>query len=83
MGPQLRSETPFGIGTIGVGYGWFEEYAEGNLVKAASSYASTTKYRRLIAKWGWAETGSHTLKLVNSVTSGHPKLDIDGIVIFQ
>jgi hypothetical protein len=71
------------IGTMGPGYGSFKEIADGKQVRTPSSYSSTTKYRQVITRWGWSESGNHTMKIVNNATPGHPKLDIDGFVIFK
>lgn len=40
-----------------------------------NEHASATSYRNIVGRWGWTETGSHTIKIVNSATSGHPRFD--------
>jgi hypothetical protein len=37
----------------------------------------------IVGRWGWTATGTHTIKIVNSATKGHPRFDIDGVVVFQ
>lgn len=71
------------IGNMGTGNGSAKEYIDGVLVKTVSEYAGSTKYRQVVAKWGWATPGAHTIKMVNLATSGHPRFDIDGIVVYQ
>lgn len=71
------------IGTVGPSYGGFKEYVDGVLVRSPTAYASTVSYRRVLARWGWSVTGSHTIRIVNSASSGHPKLVIDGFVVFR
>ncbi len=71
------------IGSMGTGNGSAKEYIDGALVKTISENAGSTKYRQVVAKWGWSTPGPHTIKMVNVATSGHPRFDIDGIVVFQ
>lgn len=71
------------IGNVGAGNGSAKMYIDGVLIKTVSEYASSTKYRQVVARRGWPAPGSHTIKLVNVATSGHPRFDIDGIVVFK
>jgi hypothetical protein len=71
------------IGNMGTGNGSANEYVDGVRIKTVSEYASSTKYRQVVARRGWPTPGSHTIKMVNVATSGHPRFDIDGIVVFQ
>jgi hypothetical protein len=45
--------------------------------------ASKTTHLNVVGRWGWAVTGSHSIKIVNVASSGHPRFDIDGVVVFQ
>jgi WD40-like Beta Propeller Repeat len=71
------------VGARGHGYGSFQEYIDGALVQTVSGHASTLQPREIIARWGWSTPGTHTIKLVNLATSGHPRLDIDGLIVFR
>jgi hypothetical protein len=71
------------IGNMGTGNGSASLYVDGALNTTLNEHAPTTTYRNIVGKWGWTATGSHTIKIVNSATSGHPRFDIDGVVVFQ
>jgi hypothetical protein len=71
------------IGTMAPGNGAFKLYVDGTLKSTPTENASTAKYRQIVGKWGASITGTHTIKLVNAATSGHPQLSLDGFVIYQ
>ena len=71
------------IGTRGPGYGSFDEYVDGSLVATVSARAAKLETHEIIARWGWATSRPHTIKLVNRGTAGHGRIDIDGFVVFR
>ena len=71
------------IGTRGPGYGSFDEYVDGSLVATVSARAAKLETHEIIARWGWATSGPHRIKLVNRGTAGHGRIDIDGFVVFR
>jgi hypothetical protein len=71
------------IGTMGAGNGSAKLYVDGTLDSTLNEHAASTSYRDIVGSWSSASTGTHTIKIVNSATSGHQRFDLDGLVIFQ
>lgn len=71
------------IGTGGPGYGAFREYVDGLLVTTIDANAPEWRPHEIIARWRWDTVGSHTIRLVNVATKGHPRLDVDGFVVLR
>ena len=46
-------------------------------------YRSSVESRRVVFTMSWPTSGTHTITLRNRATSGHPRIDLDGIVILQ
>ncbi len=55
-------------------------YLDGVYVKTVSTYSSSYSARRIVFAGGWGSVGSHTLRLVVSGTSGHPRVDVDAFL---
>jgi hypothetical protein len=49
---------------------------DGSYVTTISTYAAKAQPRMLVWHKHWATPTSHTIKLVNVGTSGHPRLDV-------
>jgi hypothetical protein len=71
------------IGNKGPGNGSAKLYVDGVAKSTMNEHATGTSYRNIVGQWGWPSTGSHTVKIANLATSGHPRFDVDGIVVFQ
>jgi len=56
-------------------------YVDGAYVTTVNLHAATTSYRRLVWTRSWSSVGPHTVRIVVVGTSGHPRVDIDGIVV--
>jgi WD40-like Beta Propeller Repeat len=69
------------IGTIGPKNGSFRMYVDGSSVGTGSANGSTAKYQQVIMKRGWNSVGTHTIRLENLASAGHPSLVIDGFVV--
>ena len=54
---------------------------DGVAVGSVSLHASTTSYRKVVGSRSWATAGPHTLTLVVSGTSGHPRVDVDAMIV--
>lgn len=63
--------------------GSFKVYVDGVYKGTVKTYSSTTKYRQIVWQYGWSSVGTHTIKIVVSGTSGHPTVDLDGILTLQ
>jgi hypothetical protein len=68
------------IGTIGPSYGSANVYIDGVLFKTVNCNASTTSTRQVLLKYGFGSVDTHTIKIVNVATPGHPRIDVDGFV---
>jgi hypothetical protein len=71
------------IGSRAPGNGSAKLYVDSTLNATLNEHAATTSYRDIVGSWASASTGGHTLKIVNSATSGHPRFDLDGVVVFH
>jgi hypothetical protein len=79
----FRGRTFAIIGNMGTGNSSASLYVDGAFNATLNEHASATSFRNIVGRWGWTETGTHTIKIVNSATSGHPRFDLDGVVVFQ
>jgi hypothetical protein len=52
-------------------------YIDGVLAATVSLYSSATTYRYVAFQRAWGSSGRHTIKVVVSGTSGHPRVDLD------
>ncbi len=68
------------IGTMGPSYGSADVYIDGTLWKTVDCHASTATTREVLLRFGWDSLGTHTIKIVNLATAGHPRIDVDGFV---
>jgi hypothetical protein len=67
------------ITTTGPTHGSAKIYIDGVYQKTVSTYSATVQYRRVVFARDWNEffPPSHTIKIVNVATSGHPEVDVD------
>ncbi|HEX5826330.1 MAG TPA: S8 family serine peptidase [Candidatus Limnocylindrales bacterium] len=56
-------------------------YVDGVYASTVSLYASAASYRRIVWSRGWTQPGAHTIKVVVSGTTGHPRVDIDALIV--
>jgi hypothetical protein len=70
--------------TTGASYGSVKVFMDGALVATVNNHTSSgTKLRRIVFRTGFASVGTHTIKVVNQATSGHPRADLDGLVVLH
>ena len=55
-------------------------YIDGVFKATVSLYSSTYKAQQLVYAFNWSSNGTHTIKIVNKATSGHPRIDIDAFI---
>ncbi|HJP88977.1 MAG TPA: glycoside hydrolase family 25 protein [Candidatus Limnocylindrales bacterium] len=55
-------------------------YVDGVLKATVSLYSSTYQAQRIVFAYNWAANGTHTIKIVNKATSGHPRIDVDAFI---
>jgi alpha-tubulin suppressor-like RCC1 family protein len=73
------------IGTKGPGYGSAKIYIDGTLWKTINCNATSTMKRQILFRYsnGLLTNSTHTVKIVNLATVGHPRIDVDGFVSLQ
>jgi subtilisin family serine protease len=71
------------VGTMGPSRGSAEVWLDGKKVTTVSGYASTTRNRAVLAYIQLGTAGYHTVVVKNLATSGHPRLDIDGLILIR
>lgn len=52
-------------------------YVDGVLKATVDLHTSTFQSRRVVFAMNWAESGKHTITIVNRGSSGHPRVDLD------
>jgi hypothetical protein len=55
-------------------------YVDGVLAVTVNLHASTYQAGRTVWAVNFATAGTHTIKIVNLGTSGHPRIDVDAFV---
>ncbi len=63
-------------------HGRVRVYLDGAYKTTISLYGSSL-WRRVAYAAGWSVLGTHTVKLVVVGTAGHPRIDLDGIVVLK
>jgi Gametolysin peptidase M11 len=64
----------------GSSHGSAKVYVDGVLRKTVNTQTSANKNRVVVFKYGWSTDGSHTMKIVNLATAGHPRVNVDGFL---
>ena len=71
------------VGTMGPTRGSAEIWVDGVKVTTLNSYSATTKNRAILAYIQLGEPGTHKVVVKNLATSGHGRLDIDGMILIR
>jgi Calcineurin-like phosphoesterase len=95
-GHALRSRAAGATATFkftGNGVAWFATrapsrgaatvYLDGTLVRTVHLHRSSRAARRMVFRWAWPTSGSHTLTIRVVGTARHPAVDIDGFVVLE
>ena len=69
------------VSTRGPARGSAKVYIDGVLATTVSLYHSSTSYRYVAFQKTWSSSGKHTIKIVVSGTSGHPRVDVDAFEV--
>jgi hypothetical protein len=68
--------------TTGTAYGSAKVFVDNVLAATVNNHtASGTQLRKIVFRKGFASVGTHTVKVVNQATSGHPRADLDGLIV--
>jgi GH25 family lysozyme M1 (1,4-beta-N-acetylmuramidase) len=68
------------VAATGPTRGSADVYVDGVYKGAVSLYASAYHPRQIVFAYSWATNGTHSIKLVNRATSGHPRIDLDAFI---
>lgn len=55
-------------------------YIDGVYQATVSLYASSYQAQRIVYAYNWSTNGTHTIRIVNKATSGHPRIDVDAFI---
>src|SRR5205807_1557839 len=70
--------------TTGAAYGSVKVFVDGVVAATVNNHAASgTKLREIVFRKGFASVGTHTIKVVNQATSGHPRADLDGLIVLH
>ena len=69
------------VGPRGHGRGKVKVYVDGSYVGTVNQWASEFRSRQVLFARTFASGGTHTLKLVNKATDGHPRAEIDAFIV--
>ena len=58
-------------------------YVNGVYQTTVDTYRSATQYRAVVWQKSWSTSGTRTIKLVVSGTSGRPRVDLDAFVVVK
>lgn len=61
--------------------GSFKVYVDGRYLKTVSEHSSTSQNAVVVFTKRFATVGTHTLKIVNLASAGHPRVDVDAFVV--
>jgi hypothetical protein len=67
----------------GASRGSFEVYVDGVLDATVDLHATSAASRIVVFTQTWTEQGTHSIRIVNLGTAGHPRIDIDAFVVFR
>lgn len=73
------------VATKGPAYGSIDVYVDGTFWKTVKCNAPTLASRQVVFRYSTLvfTNSTHTLRIVNDATAGHPQVDIDGFVSFK
>ena len=73
------------VATKGPAYGSIDVFVDGTLWKTVNCNAATLAPRQVVFRYSTLllTNSTHTVKIVNDATAGHPQIDIDGFVSFK
>jgi len=69
------------VGTRGRGRGKVKVYVDGAYVTTVNQHASVLYARQVLFRRTLSTGGTHTLRLVNLATRGHPRAEIDAFIV--
>ena len=71
------------IATLGPSRGSARVYVDGKLVTTVNLNSATAFYGRTVFTKTWTAIGTHTIKIVNLASAGHPAVDVDAFMVLR
>jgi subtilisin family serine protease len=71
------------VSTLASSRGSARIYIDGTLVRTVSLYRADTAYRRVVFERSWLSSGTRTIRIEVVGTAGHPRVDVDALVIIR
>jgi hypothetical protein len=73
------------VGPKGPGYGSLDVYVDGTFWKTVKCTAPVLTERQIVFRYSTQvlTNSTHTIRIVNDGTAGHPQIDVDGFVSFK
>jgi flagellin-like hook-associated protein FlgL len=71
------------VATLGPTRGYARVYIDGKLISTVNLHSATGIFRRVAFTKTWTVAGTHTIRIVNLATSGHPRADVDAIMVLR
>jgi hypothetical protein len=71
------------VGAVGPTRGSARVLIDGVAVATVNLHAATLAHRRIVYAKTWPAAGTHTISIVVSGTAGHPRVDVDALVIIR
>ncbi len=71
------------IAPVGPTRGSARVYVDGTRVRTVSLYRSAGRNQQMVYLVSWPTRRTHTIKIVNVATSGHPRVDVDAFLVVR
>ena len=71
------------VSAVGSTRGSARVYIDGSLVATVSQYRADSGYRKVVFERSWSSSGSHTIRIEAVGTAGHPRVDLDALVVIR
>jgi hypothetical protein len=71
------------IGVAGPTRGKADIFIDGTFVVRIDTYSTIWSVRRVLFERAWSTSASHTIEIRNRGTAGHPRIDLDALVVVK
>jgi beta-N-acetylhexosaminidase len=68
------------VSAVGTSRGQAKVYIDGAYAHTVNLYSATYHARQVVFATSWSTNGTHTIRILNVGTAGHPRVDIDAFV---
>ena len=71
------------VSAVGETRGSARVYIDGTLLATVSQHRADPAYRKVVFERSWPSSGTHTFRIEVVGTSGHPRVDLDALVVIR